>query len=158
MNGVLKTLLENEYFVGCAMAIIIVGLTQLIKLPYKAATNHIKNEVLRKCVNAVILLIPFAFGLLGEFLYAHYVSQTSFTGWLGSLSGLGGLGTHGIFSFVKEIIKSKSKEKDNPYNTEEGKAVVDLVENVVEDGKIDAKYTSAVDEFRKTISKYRDNK
>lgn len=144
---VIKQLLSNEYFVWCAMAVVIFCLTQLLKLPIKAATKHIKNERTRKIVNATILLIPFALGVLFEFLYTTYYLQTAFT----VITGLG-YGTAGIslYGVIERFFKIKV---NNPYNTEEGKAVQELVDKVQEDGKIDKSDVSAVDEFWNAINK-----
>lgn len=144
---VIKQLLSNEYFMWCAMAVVIFCLTQLLKLPIKAATKHIKNERTRKIVNATILLIPFALGVLFEFLYTTYYLHTVFT----VITGLG-YGTAGIslYGVIERFFKIKV---NNPYNTEEGKAVQELVDRVQEDGKIDKSDVSAVDEFWNAINK-----
>lgn len=145
---VIKQLLSNEYFVWCAMAVIIFLVTQVLKLPIKAATKHIKNQRTRKIINATILLIPFGLGVLFEFLYTTYYLHTVFT----VIAGLG-YGTAGIslYGIIERFFKVKV---ENPYeNTEEGKAVQELVEKVQEDGKIDKSDLSAVDEFWKTINK-----
>lgn len=144
---VIKRLLSNEYFVWCAMAVIIFLVTQVLKLPIKAATKHIKNQRTRKIINATILLIPFALGILLEFLYKTYYLHTTFT----VIAGLG-YGTAGIslYGVIERFFKVKV---ENPYNTEEGNAVQEFVEKVQEDGKIDKSDVSAVDEFWKTISK-----
>ena len=52
----IKQLLSNEYFVWCAMAVIIFALTQVLKLPIKYFTNKIDNQRVRRMVNATILL------------------------------------------------------------------------------------------------------
>lgn len=144
---VIKQLLSNEYFLWCAMAVIIFLVTQVLKLPIKAATKHIKNERVRKIVNATILLIPFALGVLFEFLYTTYYLHTVFT----VITGLG-YGTAGIslYGIIERFFKVKVS---NPYETEEGKAVTELVEKVQEDGKIDKSDVSAVDEFWNAINK-----
>lgn len=156
MNGVLKTLLENDYFVGCAMAIIVFALTFLLKLPIKAITKKIKNERVRKAVNSVILIIPFLLGLLAEFLFGYYYLHVPFTGMSGLSYGTGGIS---MYAVVERFFKKNAGiQLDNPFNGEDGEAVKKLVEDIQQDGKIDAKDASAVDEFYKTISKYRDNK
>lgn len=144
---VIKQLLSNEYFVWCAMAVIIFLVTQVLKLPIKAATKHIKNERIRKIVNATILLIPFGIGVLFEFLYTTYYLHTVFT----VITGLG-YGTAGIslYGVIERFFKIKV---NNPYNTEEGKSVTELVDKVQEDGKIDKSDVSAVDEFWNAINK-----
>lgn len=159
----IKTLLSNEYFMLCVMAAVIFGLTQLFKLPIKAATSHIKNEKKRGIVNLVIVLIPFALGLLSEWLwywlYHKYGvgMQVEFTGINGLQYGMASLTVYGV---VEKLFKKNGIEikLDNPLDTDEGKAVQELVQQVQEDGKIDNQDISAVDQFWKTISKDKDKK
>lgn len=154
MNGAIITLLSNEYFVWCAMAVIIFLLTQVLKLPYKACTKHIKNERTRKIVNAFILLIPFGLGLLAEFLYGSLLlpaigmASVPFYGITGLSYGAGGVSIYGL---VERFFKVKIS---NPYtDTEEGKAVKEFVDKVVSDGKVDDNDIDAVKEFWDKINK-----
>ncbi len=148
MDGVLKTLLSNSFFVWCAMAVIIFGITQLLKLPIKACTKRIKNERTRRIVNSTILLIPFILGLVAEFLYSTYYLHIAFMGITGLGYGAAGVSLYGI---IERFFKIKV---DNPYETtEEGKAVKDLVDKIQEDGKITEEDKSAVKDFWKTINK-----
>ena len=134
-------LLNNEYFVWCAMAVIIFALTQVLKLPIKACTKHIKNERLRRMVNATILLIPFALGVLADFLYSTYYLHTAFT----VITALG-YGTAGIslYGAIERFFKVKT---ENPYETEAGKAVTELVDEISKDGKVDENDKHAVADF-----------
>lgn len=141
--AVLHQLLHNNYFIWCVMAVIIFAVTQLIKLPIKHFTNKIKNERKRKIVNATILLIPFALGVLLDFLYAYYILKdpTAFT----VITGLG-YGTAGIslYGVIERFFKVKIA---NPYDTTEGKAVTELVDDITADGKVDSNDSSAVQDF-----------
>lgn len=134
-------LLKNEYFVWCAMAVIIFALTQVLKLPIKACTKHIKNERVRRMVNATILLIPFALGVLADFLYSTYYLHTAFT----VITGLG-YGTAGIslYGAIERFFKVKT---ENPYETEVGRAVTELVNEISKDGKVDGNDKHAVKDF-----------
>ena len=134
-------LLENEYFVLSAMALIIFGLTQLLKLPIKFFTNKLKNKRARKMVNATILLIPFALGVLADFLYSTYYLHTAFS----VITGLG-YGTAGIslYGVIERFFKIKT---ENPYNSEEGQAVIELVGEISADGKVDKNDKHAVKDF-----------
>lgn len=145
MNGVLKTLLSNEYFMLCAMAVIIFLITQILKIPIKHFTKKIKNARLKKIVNSTILLIPFAVGLIAELLYSTYYLQIGFVGVTGLGYGAAGISLYGI---VERFFKVKI---DNPYETtEEGKAVKEFIEEVQKDEKIDK---HAVDKFWELINK-----
>ena len=134
-------LLHNTYFVWCAMAVLIFLVTQVIKLPIKHFTKKIKNERTRKIVNSVFLLIPFALGILAEFLYSTYYLHIAFT----VITGLG-YGTAGIslYGIIERFFKVKV---DNPYDTEEGKAATDFIEDVAKDNKIDKDDLSNVSAF-----------
>lgn len=136
-----KNLLASENFVWCVMAVIIFALTQLLKLPIKYFTKKIKNERLRRIVNATILLIPFALGVLADFLYSTYYLHSAFT----VITGLG-YGTAGIslYGVVERFFKVKTKD---PYDSEEGKAVKELVGEVSKDGKVDGEDKHAVKDF-----------
>jgi MFS family permease len=138
-------LLNNMYFVGVAMAVIIFFTTQLVKLPIKHFTSKISDERARRMANFVILLIPFALGILCDFLYSTYVLHTAFS----IIVGLG-YGTAGIslYSVIERFFKVKIK---NPYETEDGKAVAELVDAVVEDKKVDKKDKDLVKEFLKKV-------
>lgn len=141
----MKELLYNAYFVWCAMAVIIFIATQILKLPIKIATKRFKNERVRKMFNATILLIPFGLGIFLDFLYSTYILHTAFS----VLAGLG-YGTAGIslYGVVERFFKVKI---ENPYDTEEGKAVTELVNEVSKDGKVDKKDKDAVKEFWKKV-------
>lgn len=148
----LGTILKSDYFIWGAMAIIIFLITQVLKLPIKVGTKKIKNERVRKIVNATILLIPFGLGVLFEYLYVTYCPSAyctikSFTGLTGLGYGTAGISLYGV---IERFFKVKV---NNPYNTEEGKAVTDLVDSVTKDGKIDSADKSAVQEFLDKVGK-----
>lgn len=149
---VIKQLLSNEYFVWCAMAVVIFCLTQILKLPIKAATKNIKNEKTRGIVNLIILIIPFGLGLLAEWLFDGLYLRNAFSGITGLQYGSASLLVYGIFEKIAKKTGIEIK-LDNPLDTEEGKAMQELVEKVQEDGKIDKSDVSAVDEFWKAINK-----
>lgn len=142
----LHNLLHNSYFIWCVMAIIIFAITQFLKLPIKYFTKKIKNPRERKIVNATILLIPFALGVLFEFLYSTYYLHTVFNGITGLGYGAAGVSLYGV---IERFFKVKI---ENPYDTEEGKSVTKLVDDITEDGKIDSSDESAVKEFLNKIS------
>ena len=139
--GFVHKLLNNEYFVWCAMAVIIFALTQVLKLPIKHFTNKISNKRARKMVNATILLIPFVLGVLLDFVYSTYYLHGAFSVINGFGYGTAGVSLYGV---IERFFKVKV---ENPYETEEGKAVTSLVETVVADGKVDENDKKAVNEF-----------
>lgn len=154
----IKQLLANDYFIFIAMASIIFGLTQLLKLPIKLATKRIQNEKTRGIVNLVILIIPFSLGLLAEYLFDVLYLGSNYTG----IVGLGyGSSSLLIYSIFEKIMKKTgiNIKIDNPYETtEEGQAVKELVDKVQEDGKIDKSDLDAVEDFWKAINKGKQKK
>lgn len=138
-------LLKNEYFMGVVMSVIVFAFTQLLKMPIKALTIKIENERTRKIVNGTILLIPFILGVLFEFLLTTLVFHEPFTVIQGLTYGTGGISLYGV---VERFFKVK-----NPYDTEEGEAVMELVEKVTEDGKVDENDKTALKEYLDLVSK-----
>lgn len=137
----MQELLHNKVFILCAMAVIIFAVTQVLKLPIKFFTNKIKNQTTKKRVNATILLIPFALGILFEFLYGKYVTITPFN----VITGLGyGFSGISLYNIVERFFGIKTR---NPYDSEEGQAVTELIQSVSADGKIDSKDQDAVKAF-----------
>lgn len=143
----LHAFLTNSYFIWCTMAIIIFLVTQFLKLPIKHFTSKIKDERKRKIINSTILLIPFVLGILLDFFYSTYCIHQAFS----VIEGLG-YGTAGIslYGVIERFFKVKI---ENPYDSEEGKAVTQLVDDITADGKIDSEDTSAVKEFLDKVSK-----
>ncbi len=131
----LNTLLHNTWFVGCAMAVLIFGITELIKLPLKKGIKKlIKNERIRKIVNTIFLLIPFALGIVFELVFKTYYLHTEFNGVTGLHYGTAAVTLYGV---VERFFYEKGVKIENPYNTEEGKAVTQAVEDITKDGKVD---------------------
>lgn len=156
MLEVIIELLANEGFVIGIMAILICALTQLIKMPIKALSKKIAStEKGRNRINVIILLIPFALGCLLEWLYAVYYSQGSFDV-IEALSA--GTSAITLYAVLNQLFKGKqdSAETDTDeitYDSDEGKAVLELVQKVTEDGKIDKNDIDAVKDFWDTINK-----
>lgn len=142
----MKELLNNEYFMWGIMAVIVFALTQLLKLPIKHFTSKIENERVRKIINGTILIIPFVLGVVLDFVFCTYVMHTAFN----VMNGLG-YGTAGIslYGVIERFFKVKT---DNPYETEEGEAVLELIEDIKEDGKIDENDKDAIAEYLELIS------
>ena len=143
----MKELLENEYFVSVAMAVIIFACTQLLKMPIKFATSKIANERVRKIVNGTILLIPFILGVVFDYVYCIAVTHNAFD----VINGLG-YGTAGIslYGVVERFFKVKV---ENPYETEEGQQAIELVNKIAEDGKIDEDDKTAISEYLALVGK-----
>ena len=148
------SILTSEGFLLGIMAVIIFFVTQGLKQFIKLGTKYIKNDRIRKIVNSTILLIPFGLGVLCEFLYGSYIYPCLYEGEILTFTGITGLsyGTAGIslYGVVERFFKVKT---NNPYNTDEGKIVTNLIDNITEDKKIDSNDKSAVQEFLDKVGK-----
>lgn len=144
--AVFKQLLANSYFIGGVMSVVIFAVTQLIKMPIKAITKkYSKTEENRNIANIIILFIPFALGLIFEFLYYTCYLHTTFTGLRGLSLGASAVTVYGI---VERFLAKLKVKVNNPYTeTEEGKAVTELVEEISEDGKINSEDIDTVQKF-----------
>lgn len=152
MHEILSVLLKYNEIVLIGASVFTFFVTQLLKLPIKKWTSAIKDENTRKAVNAVILLLPFIFGCLYEFLYAHCYLHETFDLVRGLQFGMSGIS---VYAVVERFLKKKTNiESTNTYTeTDEGKAVVDLVKEVTADGKIDQNDISAVEKFLDRFNK-----
>jgi hypothetical protein len=137
----LLELLKNDTFVWGAMAVIIFAFTQALKLPIKHFTAKIEGDRARKIANISILLLAFGVAVLLDFLFAYFYLKEGVDllrvarNWTGSSA---------VYSIIERFL---GKKVENPMNTDEGKTVVDLVEDVTEDGKIDDNDKHAVKDF-----------
>lgn len=142
----MRELLTNRYFVVAVMAIVIFFATQLLKMPIKHFTHKLENERIRRMVNATILLIPFILGVVFDLLYSTFVTHTAFSVIVGLGYGSAGISLYGT---VERFFKIKIS---NPYEeTEEGKAVVEAVDKVTADKKVDKKDIDPVKDFLKKV-------
>lgn len=139
-------LLNNEYFVWGAMAVIIFAVTQGLKwLLVKPYTNKL-NKKAKNIVNSVILLIAFGCAVGVEFLYAHFYLKTGID-LARAVSGWGGASL--VYDLFERIVKffGKQTNTENPYETKAGEAVKELVEEISKDGKVDENDKHAVADF-----------
>lgn len=139
------------------MSVLVFFVTQLVKLPIKKLTTAIKEKYDlsdrgRRLINLVILVIPFLIGLFAEFLYACCFLKTNYNVFEGLLSGFGAISLYALID--QTGIGKKKGETTNPYTeTEDGKAIVELVDKIAEDGKIDGEDEDAIKAFFKAIGK-----
>ena len=130
-------LLNNEYFVWGAMALVVLLFSQLLKLPIKAITKKtIKNESARSRVNTVLMLIPLGLGVLCDWLFCTLYLHIPFS----VVEGIKVGGTAvTLYGMLEKLIKgAESKETVE---------TLELVENITNDGKVDKNDKSAVKEF-----------
>lgn len=124
--------LYNKDITIWIMAVIVFAITFLLKLPIKALSKKAKNEQCRKAINSVILIIPFAVGMLVEWLYDTFIMKGVFDYVTGFLVGGQSIALYGV---VERFFGVKV---ENPYETEEGKKVLEKVEEITEDGTVTA--------------------
>lgn len=146
MKEFILNLLNNETFVWGIMAVIVFLLTNVIKIPIKHFTKRIKDEQKRRAVNSVILIFPFLLGLALDFAYSTFYLHTSFS----ILTGLG-YGTAGIslYGVIERFFKVKIPNEWE--DTEEGKKVVQEVENIKEE--LQDNQESAIEKFKRNMGK-----
>lgn len=145
----MNSVIQNSSFVYFAMAILIFLLTQGLKWVFvKPWTNKIENEKVRKAINTSIYFIPYALGLIFEFLYSVMIMHGEFNTVMGFIHGTSGIACYGLFERFYAFLTGKSSNLENPYeNTVAGKAVKELMDSVIEDGKVDGNDKSAVQTF-----------
>lgn len=145
----MQEFLQNETVVYSIIAVLIFGLTQGIKWAcVKPFTGKIRDERLRKSINTTIYLIPFALGMLFEYLYGVLLMKGAFDPLIGIIHGSSGIAVFGAFERAYAVITGDKVKIENPYETtEEGKAVKELADAVVKDGKVDKNDKDAIKEF-----------
>lgn len=144
----MQALLYNKVFVNSVIAVIIFGITQLIKCTLiKPHTKKIVNEKIRKAVNTVIYFIPYGLGIVFELIYSSWI-QEEFDVIMGIVHGASGIACYGLFERIYSIITGEKIKLDNPYEKEEEAiAAKNLMDSISEDGKIDEEDRDAIDEF-----------
>ena len=145
----LQEILHNTTYTIAIMAVIVFFLTQLIKLPIKFLTGKINNAKYKRIANGIILLLPFLLGILGMYLYSKYYLLIAFD----PIKGLSvGTASITLYNFVERFFNVKV---ENPYETESGKKVIELVDKISSDGKIDTEdidsIKSAYEDFEKSL-------
>lgn len=133
----MEQLLNNTEFMWGAMSLIVLILSQLLKLPIKALTEKlIKDKTVRDRVNVTIMLIPLALGILADYLFCTLYLNVTFN----IIEGIkiGGTAVT-IYGFLETLLKGKKSNE----TTE----TLHLVETVIKDGKVDKQDTPAVKEF-----------
>lgn len=139
----MSELLKNEYFVWGAMALVVLCVSQLLKLPIKALTKKtIKNENVRARVHIALMLIPLALGVVCDYLFCTLYLKVAFSIVEGVKVGGTAITLYGL---LEKLIKgSQSKETT---------ATLQLVENITKDGKIDKRDNPTVNDFVNNLDK-----
>lgn len=146
-------LLINDWkVVWVMMAILVFIFTNVCKIPIKHFTNKISNERKRKIVNTTILLLPFLFAFVLNYIYCTFISKAVIFYVADCIryafSGIA------IYGFVERFFKVKI---DNPYETtEEGKNIVEGVTELSSKTTKDQKDVVKQKEETEAIEKFYD--
>jgi hypothetical protein len=133
----MKELLNNQTFVWGAMSIVVLILSQLLKLPIKALTEKtIKDKNVRDRVNVTIMLIPLALGILVDYFFCTYYLKLAFDIIEGVKIGGTAITLYGV---LEKLFKGKVSE--------ETQGTLELTKDIVKDGKLNAKDGEIVKDF-----------
>ena len=137
----MRELLNNPNFVWSAMTIVVLLVSQLLKLPIKALTKAtIKNANARSRVNGLIMRVPLALGIAFDWLFCTYYLGVSFSLLEGIKLGGSAITAYGM---LEKLIKGAPSA--------ETKAAIELVEEITEDKKADKNDVDAVKAFLKKV-------
>ena len=148
----MQELLADQVFVYSIMAILSFAITQGLKWAFvKPWTNKLKDgteshERIRKAINSVIFLFPYAVGIALEILLSIYTKTTPNL-LIGALNGGAGHSVYALYERLWAVATGKSDKKQSHAQTDEEKAAEDMVYGITEDNKINSDDCSKVTEF-----------
>ena len=139
-------LLNNQWFVVVAMSVIAFAITQGLKWAFVKPFTKNLTQKKKNIINSVILIIAFGVAVACEVAYSHFWLHApidfirAFNGWSGASA---------VYAVVERIIKSFNKDAklENPYETEQGKELVDTIKDVTKDNKIDVNDKDVVQKY-----------
>lgn len=139
----MATFLANKDFVWVTMSIIVLGLSQILKLPIKALIKKcIKNEVTRARANTVLMLIPLCLGIFANWIFCTMYLQIPYNAVEGLKVGGTAITFYGI---LEKLIKgTQSKETTD---------TLALINSIVSDNKVDKTDNKAVIDFVEELNK-----
>lgn len=129
-------LLNNKKIVLIVMGIVAFLVTQGLKWAFVKPFTKNLNTRAKTIINSVILIIAFGSAVLCEFLYSHFWLHTSISLTRASYGWGYASGVYGVVEMVIRFIKGDNVKLENPYQTEEGKQTIKLIEDITKDGKI----------------------
>lgn len=141
----LKDILKDRNIMVWVMAFLVFLLTQLIKTyGIKKFTNKLENEKIKTLVNSTIILLSLILGCAFEWFYTCYM----FNGQFNLTSGLmlGGQSSlfYGILERVLKYLGITSIKVENPFDTEDGKELLEEVGRVSNDGVVTKEETQTL--------------
>lgn len=146
-------LLNNEKIILIAMGVVAFLITQGLKWAFVKPYTKNLNTRAKTIINSVILIIAFGSAVLCEFLYSHFWLHTAMNLSRASYGWGYSSGVYGVFEVILKFIKGEDTKLDNPYETEEGKETIKLVENIAKDGKIDKRDSQSIRDFANKLNK-----
>ena len=135
--------LKDKDLTCIIMAVIVLGISQLFKLPFKAlTTKYIKTKRIRDIANISLMFIPLGLGILANWLYnTLYLSIP-----MNLIEGLGiGAAAITLYGALEKMFKGKQSQETTD--------TLQLVTNITSDGKLDKKDAAAVADFIKDLDK-----
>lgn len=139
----MENMLNNSAFVYALMAVMTFGITQGLKWAFvKPWTNKLSDERVRKSVNTVIFLFPYAVGLALEYVIATFITHTTPDLFVGAMSGGAGHSVFALYERVYNIITGRSTAK-----LDENNAAEKFIADIIADGKINGDDKPALQEF-----------
>lgn len=117
---------SRETLIWWASAVIVFGLTEVIKIPIKRLTSKIADDNRRKLWNSFILFIPFILGCIASAIYSVCLLKKPFDVMDGLKLGMAAISLYAVF---ERFTKTKL---DNPYTEGEGKELLEKIEQLTE--------------------------
>lgn len=122
---------SRETLIWWASAVVIFGLTEVIKMPIKKLTSKITDDNRRHLWNSFILTIPFILGCVAVAIYNCALLKVPFDFMSGLKLGMAAISLYAVFErFTKTKI-------ENPYEEGEGKELLDKIEELTDTTKPD---------------------
>lgn len=147
------SILGDPIMAGFVLAVAVFLSTQALKwLLIKPFTGKIGNARIRKIVNIPILFLPFILGCVAEYLYSVKFLGAAFDPVIGIGRGTASIALYSLWEYAWVILLNRKPPEGNTYETEEGKAAMTCVTEIVADGKVTKGDTSAVDKFLRKMN------
>lgn len=146
----MQAIFQNPIFVYSVMAILSFAITQGLKWAFvKPWTNKLKgkHERVRKAINSVIFLFPYAVGIVLEVLLSVYVTHTVPNLLIGALNGGAGHSVYHLYERGMDIARGDFTKKNSHATTDEERAAEEMVFGITEDNSVDANDQSKIKEF-----------
>jgi len=145
MEDILLQIFSEYGIFVTVMSVIVLGLVNVLKIPIKLLTSKITNANLKKWVNTTIIILPFAIAYALCTLCGNYFPQYFLFSWDKVLTvGTSSVALYNLFG-DKVIV--------NLFKNKEAEAVINTLQEITEDKKIDTEDIDAVTNLYKELNK-----